>query len=177
MRRILHSIVLGLFVLSARVHCQLPKDFHWVDLKREADTVSRVSRALAADRFSAIREIGLLGDYALVFTTLRQPDAPTPDSDSWKVYNVTIGGGAIKMLLSGYEVRIMAWMPFLLHDRADLGITYTDCVGCEPTIIFTALHYDQGHGWRARWPNAGIARHSRNPIWHRPTGAFPTMTT
>jgi hypothetical protein len=45
MRRTLHNIVVGLLVFSARAHCQLPKDFHWVDLRREAETISRVSQA------------------------------------------------------------------------------------------------------------------------------------
>jgi hypothetical protein len=152
-RRTLSNIVLGLLALSVGANCQLPKDFHWVDLRHEADVVSRFSQALGGEEFSAIREIGLLGDSALVFTTLREPGAATPHADRWKVYSVPMDGGAVRMLLTGYELRIMAWMPFLPRERADLAITYMDCFGCEPTVIFTALHYESGQGWRARWPN------------------------
>jgi hypothetical protein len=127
------------------------------DLRHEADTVSRVSRALESEQFSAIREIGILDGSALVFTTFRVPGAATPDLDSWKVYNVSIADGAVRLLLSGYEVRIMAWMPFLPREPDDLGITYMDCYACEPPILFAALHYDRDRGWRARWPSADPA--------------------
>ena len=125
--------------------------FHWINFKQESDIVRRVEKALSRKQYSAIREIGLVGDSALVFTTSREADSDTPQSDSWTVYNVSVKSATSVTLLDGYDVHIAAWLTFVPGQR-DLAVTYLTCSECEPAKLFTGFHYDDPSGWHARWP-------------------------
>src|SRR5450755_1693284 len=59
---------------SANACGQMPAGFHWVDFKRESVTVQKVELALKAEDYTAIREIGVLGDFALVMAIRRGSD-------------------------------------------------------------------------------------------------------
>jgi len=56
---------------------QSPDNFHWIDFhaKPDQDTVVWVTRSLDPEKWSAIREIGVEYDAALVVTTLRKTPA------------------------------------------------------------------------------------------------------
>lgn len=151
MRCRLDRLIVFLVVLSGSAWAQPPASFRWVNFKREPDTVSRIAAVLKTEEYSAIREIGLIADSALVFTTARETDTDTPDGDRWTVYSVSAGTQTVRKLFSGFEVRIAAWLKFVPGRDGDLGITYMDCSGCEPAMLFTALHFEPGEGWRPRW--------------------------
>ena len=157
----LERLIVSLAVLSGAAWAQPPAGFHWVNFKQEPDTVNRIAQVLRGEDYSAIREIGVLADAALVFTTTRETDTDTPDGDMWTVYSISGEAGSFRKLFSGYEVHVAAWLKFAAGGDADLGITYLDCSGCEPAMLFTALHYERNEGWRARWP-------AKNP--NRPPG-------
>jgi hypothetical protein len=131
---------------------QAPERFHWINFKQETAIVSRVSLALHTEDYSAIREIGLVADSALVFTTAREPGWATPEGDAWSVYSVSMGDLKLRKLVSGYGLRVVDWVRFVPAANGDLAITYLDCYECEPATLFTAFHYDQKEGWRVRWP-------------------------
>src|SRR5262245_19855058 len=103
------GFMIGLLVLSAGSWAQTPAGFHWVNFKQEPDTVARIARALENEDYSAIREIGVVADFALVFTTHRDPEWTTPDGDSWTVYSVSMQTAKFRKLLSGYNLRMATW--------------------------------------------------------------------
>jgi hypothetical protein len=137
----------------------MPTGFHWVDFKREFSTAQKVEQALKAEDYTAIREIVLADEFALVMVVRRETWQVTPAEDQWLVYSVSMKSGAARRLLSGYDLQIKNWFSFYSRDELDLGITYWDCDECEPATLFTALHYDRREGWRARWANKEDVNH------------------
>lgn len=146
------SFIVGLFTcLSA--HGQMPAGFHWVDLRREASTVSKIEQALTGEDYTAIREIGIADSFALVMTINRDSDQDLFYGDAWRIYNVSTKTWKIQTLLVGYNLQVKDWIKFQAQASQDLGVVYMDCWECEPASLFTALHYDPNKGWRARWAN------------------------
>src|SRR5271155_2632148 len=129
---------------------QLPKGFSWANLEADTKAMSVVHHALRDTSVTAIREVGIEGDYALVMTASRENGAPTPDYDLWSIYNVSLSDGTSQILVSGYGVRLLDWIG---SQKDELAITYYDCWECEPATIFTTLRFRAGSGWKARWPN------------------------
>jgi hypothetical protein len=148
--------IIGAFLIAAFIsiacHGQAPTDFHWIDFKQDVSTVAKIEEALKSENYSAIREIGVLGDFALVMTSYRELDQPTPLGDEWSAYSVSTKTWNISRLLFGYNLEVKDWITFQ-SDAPDLGIIYLDCWECEPASLFTALHYEPNEGWRARWMN------------------------
>ena len=134
--------------------------FHWVDFKRENVTVSRVTEILKPEDYTNIREIGIVGDSALVFTTWREPGRGVqqvpldPAYERWTVYGVSLKQAKFQKLVSGYELQIKAWVHFTSAGIDDLAIVYKDCSECEAASFFTAFHYDEKMRWQARWAAA-----------------------
>lgn len=140
-------------LLTVTAQSQVPDGFHWVDLKREVSTVANIENALKNDNYTALREIGLWGEFALVITAWRESGQATPTGDEWVVYSVSTRDWNAKKLMSGYNLEIKDWISFQSKGAPDLGVVYMDCWECEPGSLFTALHYDFRDGWRARWAN------------------------
>jgi len=138
---------------------QTPADFHWVNFKTEAATVSNVERTLKGEEYSAIREIGVTDRFALVLTVQREAGQTTFDGDMWRVYSISIKTWNVQTLLTGYRLQVKDWINFDARTSRDLGLVYMDCWECEATTVFTALHYDSSKGWRARWPNEKDPNH------------------
>jgi hypothetical protein len=90
MRSCLDSLLVVLLVFNAGAWAQTPTGFHWVNFKQEQDTVARVGQVLQAEDYSAMREIGVIADSALVFTTVREPGWTTPEGDMWTVYSISM---------------------------------------------------------------------------------------
>ncbi|MGH9514113.1 MAG: hypothetical protein ACRD3P_00350 [Terriglobales bacterium] len=139
--------------LSMGAQCQAPAGFRWINFKQDAPTVLKIEEALKSEDYSAIREIGILGDFALVMTSRREVDQPTPVGDEWQVYNISSQTWNVTPVIFGYNLEIKDWINFQSEAIPDLGLVYVDCWECEPTAMFTALHYEQQNGWRARWVN------------------------
>ena len=84
-------IAVALCAGSASIRAQqAPENFRWVDFHsdKEADTVVWVTRALAAEKWTAIREIGVEYDAALVVTTLRPTPQSAANADTFAVWSV-----------------------------------------------------------------------------------------
>jgi len=151
--------LLTLLLVSGRSQSQTPAGFHWVNFKQDTSTVSKVEHVLKDEDYTAIREIGVAGSFALVMTVQREPEVTTFDGDMWRVYNVSMKTGTFKILLVGYKLQVKDWIAFQSAGAQDLGVVYMDCWECEPASLFTALHYDFTKGWSARWNNEKDSTH------------------
>jgi hypothetical protein len=133
---------------------QATDPFRWMDFHsdKDHDIVFWVERALAPEKWTAIREIGVQFDAGLVVTTTRSaPDAPA-NQDSFTVWSVSLTNHSLTPLLKGYNLRWLDFMKFSDSDLQEVPILYDGCTECAPTTFFTAFHYDRAqHLWVARW--------------------------
>jgi len=154
----------GIFAVSLLLATSLPATaqtemdaFHWVDfhgLRDEKDlaVTQWVTAALRAEKWTAIREIGVEYDAALVITAERASAQATPPSDVYTVWSVSLAKKEVHPLLHGVNPHILDWTNFAGQMQPELGFIYDDCIGCDATTYFTTLYYSfQDHGWRARW--------------------------
>jgi hypothetical protein len=133
---------------------QSPDNFHWIDfhLKQDQDTVVWVTRSLDPEKWSAIREIGVEYDAALVVTTLRKTPQTPPALDSFSIWTASLTNHSITLLLTGTNLRLLDWMLFAVGRPRDLGALYDDCNECDASTFLTAFYYDvRSHNWAARW--------------------------
>ncbi len=146
---------------------QAPDTFRWIDFhsaqnQKDQDVVAWVTRSLAPEKWTAIREIGVEYDAALVITTLRATPQSEPAADTFTVWNLSLTSHVVAPLLSGVNLRLLDWMLFADGAPRELGALYDDCRECSATTYITAFHYDlQRHMWAPRW-----LRGSRTvPVW------------
>jgi len=133
---------------------QSPDDFHWVDFHAQQDqsAIVWVTNSLEPEKWTAIREIGVKYDAALVVTTLRKSPQQPPALDTFTVWSASLRDHSVKPLLSGANLRILDWMLFAVGWPRDLGVLYDDCNNCVASTFFTAFYYDgRQHAWAARW--------------------------
>jgi hypothetical protein len=131
-----------------------PDTFRWIDFHSAADqnVLTWVNRSLTVENFSAIREIGVEYDAALVVTTSRATPQSLPSSDTFTVWSLSLTNHSYVPLLKGVNVRLLDWL--LLDDGhpRELAALYDDCADCQPSTYFTAFHYDMAqHAWAPRW--------------------------
>jgi hypothetical protein len=135
-----------------------PEQFRWVDFhaEKDQDTVVWVTRSLAAEKWTAIREIGVEYDAALVVTSFRAtPNSPI-DRDTFTLWNVSLVNHGITPLLTGVNLRWLDWMHFAANAPMEPTALYDNCRGCAVQTYFTAFHYDiRQHMWMARWVQGG----------------------
>lgn len=153
--------------VSTPAHAQSPEEFRWIDFHSPQDQniILWVTRALAAEKWTAIREIGVQYDAALVVTTLRATPQSPPNADSFAVWSVSLTNHEVTALLKGVNLRWTGWLQFALG-RQEPGILYDNCTGCAATTYFTSFHYDfSHHAWTPRWTSGGqgIPVHSASP--------------
>ncbi len=121
-----------------------------------------VTRSLSAEKWTAIREMGVEYDAALVVTTERANPQALPSADSFTVWSVSLTNHSIEPLLKGVQLRWVGWMNFAPGRQLEPGVLYDDCMACEATTYFTAFRYDfQQHTWAARWVRGGRGV----PVW------------
>jgi hypothetical protein len=131
--------------------------FHWVDFHdaKDAPTVTWVTQALKAEKWTAIREIGVQWDSAVVFTSERKTPQSTPPSDAYTVWSVSLAKHEVQPLLHAVNPRILNWTSFggPYQYVPELPLVYDDCSDCNtPSTFFTTLYYNfSAHAWRARW--------------------------
>jgi hypothetical protein len=133
---------------------QAPNDFRWIDFHSPADqdTVVWVERSLDAEKWTAIREIGVQFDAALVVTTLRATPQSITSTDTFSVWSVSLTNRSVIALLKGVNLRLLDWMLFAQGQPRELGALYDDCHECNASTYFTAFYYDiRQHGWATRW--------------------------
>ena len=149
MRRGIRSFrVLILALVAPLIQAQGPLRFSWVNIEQDKATMLIVRRALHDSSITAIREVGVAGGYALVATTSREDKTATPDYDRWSIFSVSLATGNKKILVSGYGVRILAWVG---PGQEELAISYFDCWECEAATLFTTVHFTPDTGWKVRW--------------------------
>ena len=161
--RLILSIGLSLaFVLggSLALPAQSPAGmdaFHWVNFHdaKDAPTVAWVTEALKAEKWTDLREIGVLWDSAIVVTLERKTPQSTPASDIYTVWSVSLAKRDAQPLFHGVSPRILNWTTFggPYQQAPELAMVYEDCYGCDaPSSFFTTLYYNfTDHAWRARW--------------------------
>jgi hypothetical protein len=163
--RLLYGLIAAVLAAATSLCAQqAPDTFRWVDFHnaKDQDVVVWVTRSLAPEKWTAIREIGVEYDAALVVTTLRAtPQAPAA-ADTFTVWSVSLTNHLLTPLLKGANLRLLDWMLFAEDKPRELAAFYDDCNGCEATTYFTAFHYDVAqHGWAVRWMRGSQAV----PIW------------
>lgn len=144
---------------------QAPDAFRWIDFHspNDQDVVNWVTRALAAQKWTAIREIGLQYDQALVVTTYRNSSQSAPNHDSFSIWSVSMANRALTHIIDGTNLHLMDWLLLNVGQGRELGVLYDDCNDCEATTYFTTLHYDlRQHTWGARWLQGGG---KTIPVW------------
>jgi len=169
MRGVFPWSVAGLivFVLGAATPSfaqQGPDEFRWVDFHAQSDqdTVVWVSRSLEPEKWTAIREIGVEFDAALVVTTLRATPQSPANADTFTVWNASLTTHAITPLIKGVNLRWLDWMHFLEGARPEPAVFYDNCSECAADTFFTAFTYDVSqHMWTARWLRGGQGV----PVW------------
>lgn len=174
--RLLVSAVVCCAVLAGSPSlCAQQDTFRWMNFHdtKDQDIVVWVTRALEAEKWSAIREIGVIYDAALVVTTLRTNPEASPAADTFNLWSISLTTHAITPLLKGVNIRFLDWMQFGDGSLMELGAIYDDCSECAATTYFTALYYDrQQHIWNAHWVRGGQAA----PIWSAATPDGVTVT-
>lgn len=138
--------------------------FHWIDFHSDKDQpiVVWVTRALTAEKWTSIREIGVLYDAALVVTTDRPNPSASPREDSFQIWSVSLTTHAHSPLIKGVNLRWLDWLQFTDAGPRELGLLYDDCRDCEPTTYFTAFHYDfSQHIFTPRW----LRGNQTVPVW------------
>src|ERR1700677_85843 len=157
---LLFALLAGLTPLLA----QTPDPCRWMDFhsQKDQDVIVWVTRSLAVENWTAIREIGVQYDAALVVTTNRATPQSSPDADTFNLWSVSLTNHALTMLLKGVNLRWLDSMTFAEGDPQELAALYDNCSGCTPDTYFTAFHYDsRAHTWATRWMRGGQGV----PVW------------
>jgi hypothetical protein len=167
----LPRFLLALCLVPLSIHAQqAPENFRWIDFHAQSDqdVVVWVTRALTVADWTAIREIGVEYDAALVITTQRASPQSAPNADTFTIWSVSLTNHALTRLLKGVNLRLLGWMMFADGRPRELGALYDNCVECQASTFFTAFHYDiSQHAWAARWINGGQGA----PVWTTNTPA------
>jgi len=157
-RRVIVCVVF-LFSLAASLHAQPPTDtFRWVDFHSSQDqsVVAWVTRSMQVEKWTAIREIGVLYDAAIIVTTNRSTPQSSPNTDTFTIWNASLTSHVIAPLLTGVNLRWFDWERFVDGDARELTALYDNCSDCAASTFFTAFHYDLAHHmWTARWLRGG----------------------
>lgn len=178
MRAFICRRVAGLFlaVLASATSLSAQQDpFRWMDFHspKDQDIVVWVNRSLAAEKWSAIREIGVQFDAALVVTTMRATPQSQPASDSFTVWSVSLTNHSITPLLKGVNLRLLDSMKLAEGAPLEVGALYDNCGECAADTYFTTFHYDVSqHMWAARWMRGEQAV----PIWSAKEPEGVTLT-
>lgn len=169
MRRVCRFAVVGLVLLAMVIvtsscGAQAPDAFRWIDfhVRSDQDVVVWVTRALDGQKWTAIREIGVEYDAALVITTNRATPQSATNRDTFSIWSVSLSNRALTHLVDGANLRLTEWLLLNVGQGRELGALYDDCTDCQATTYFTALHYDlRQHTWAGRWMQGEKAV----PVW------------
>lgn len=142
------------------------ESFRWIDFHAEKDQpiVVWVTRSLDREKWTAIREIGVLYDAALVVTTLRTTSDASPAADTFQLWSVSLTKHVATPLLKGSNLRWLDFMQFAPGGPREITILYDDCRECAATTYFTAFHYD-------------MREHLMVPRWLRGAQGVPVWTS
>jgi hypothetical protein len=153
-------------LLPASSPAQEEATFRWIDFHSDKDQpiVVWVTRSLDREKWSAIREIGVLYDAALVVTTLRNAPDASPAADTFQLWSVSLTKHVATPLLKGSNLRWLDFMQFAPGAPREITALYDDCRECAATTYFTAFHYD-------------MREHLMVPRWLRGAQGVPIWTS
>jgi hypothetical protein len=158
-------LIAATFTVAAPLSAQqAPETFRWIDFHStsDQDVVVWVTRSLAAEKWTAIREIGVEYDAALVVTTLRATPQSPAGTDTFTVWSLSLTKHTLAPLIQGVNLRLLDWLLLADGQPRELGALYDDCRECAATTFFTAFHYDLSqHMWAALWLRGTQAA----PVW------------
>jgi hypothetical protein len=132
--------------------------FRWIDFHDASDQniVAWVTRSLAVEKWTAIREVGVIYDAALVVTTNRPSPQSPPGDDVFSIWNVSLTSHVVAPLLTGVNLRWFDTEHFVDGGPDELTVLYDNCHDCAASSYFTALRYDlEHHMFAARWLRGG----------------------
>lgn len=166
--RHLAALLSALLIAMTPLPAQQPDAFHWTDFRsaKDQDVVVWVTRALAGENWTAIREIGVQYDAALVITAQRANPQANPADDFFSVWSVNLTNHILTPLLTGYNLRWLGFLTFTEGGAAEPVILYDSCTACAPDTYFTTFHYDIAqHIFQARWlrSSQGVPVGNANP--------------
>jgi hypothetical protein len=141
---------------------QTPGAFHWADFHSPQDqsVVTWVTRALQGEKWTAIREIGVEWDAALVVTTQRANPQSPPNADTFSIWSVSLTNHMATPLLKGVNLRWLDWMRFAVGTPLEPAVLYDNCSECAADTYLTSFYYDISHHvWTARWMRGGQGLH------------------
>lgn len=155
---------------------QAPDTFRWIDFhpQDDQDVVVWVTRALDGQKWTAIRDIGIEYDAALVITTFRASPQASPNHDTFTIWSVSLANRELTHIADGVNLRLTDWLLLDVRQGRELGAFFDDCNDCQATTYFTTLHYDlRAHTFAGRWMTGGKAV----PVWstNAPMGATQTQ--
>jgi hypothetical protein len=151
----LHGLIAATVFVAVPINAQqAPETFRWINFHsaKDQDVVVWVTRSLVPEKWTAIREIGVQYDAALVVTTLRATPQSDPASDTFTVWNLSLTSHVVAPLLSGVNLRFLDWLLLADGHPRELGALYDDCHECAASTFITAFYYDMPHHmWASRW--------------------------
>ena len=148
-------IIVLAFPLGAQ---QTSGTFRWIDFHdpKDQNIVAWIARSLQVEKWTAIREIGVVYDAALVVTSNREGPQSLPSDDSFTVWNASLTSHIVAPLLKGVNLRWIDWEHFADDAPAELTVLYDNCHDCAASTFFTSFRYDLAHHqWVARWIRGG----------------------
>lgn len=161
--------------LRVPAQAQSPEAFRWVDFHAANDqnVVAWIERSLAGENWTAIREIGVEYDAALVITTDRKSAQSEPGADTFTVWSAGLTTHEFTPLVKGANLHLLGWMMFSDGRPREMAAFYDNCTACEASTFFTAFRYNMDqHAWVARWMNGDHAA----PVWTSNTPAQIALT-
>lgn len=166
--------VLGLLMVCAVLSAGAQDSFRWVDFHSDKDQsiVIWVTKALEGEKWTAIREIGVQYDQALVVTTERAAPDSSPATDVFHIYNVSLKSHLLTPILKGVNLRWVDGLQLVagVHEPA---LLYDDCSGCAATTYMTTFYYDmRQHIFAARWMRGAQGA----PVWTSSAPEGVTLT-
>jgi len=145
--------------LTLPLHAQQTSGtFRWIDFHdaKDQNIVAWVTRSLTVEKWTAIREIGVMYDAALVVTTDRANPEGSPSADTFTVWNVSLTSHVVAPLLSGVNLRWFDPERFADSGPEEQTLLYDNCHDCAASTYFTSFRYDLAHHmWAFRWERGG----------------------
>jgi hypothetical protein len=175
MRKLFLHFFFMIFISAAAPLSAQQDLFRWIDFHsaKDHDVVVWVTRSLDPEKWTAIREIGVQYDAALVVTALRSTPQSSPSADTFTVWNVSLTSHLVAPLVTGANLHLLDWMLFADGRPRELGALFDDCNDCQATTFFTAFHFDLPHHmWASRWMRGAQAV----PLWSANTPQGATVT-
>jgi len=169
------TLLMAAWMITAVPVSAQQDSFRWTDFhaSKDQDVVAWVTRSLLLEDWTAIREIGVQYDAALVVTTKRaKPDAPAT-ADTFTIWTVSLTSRDHAPLVSGVNLRWLDFIGFGDSNGPEPAVLYDSCRECAIETYFTAFHYvAKNHAWSARWIRNGQAV----PVWSTNTSTGMVWT-